>query len=432
MTNECVRGATSLFGGLELWEQVAEYDSIYADFLKYHRGRGVRFGTAGKGDAEVAEVRDRLRSRGTLFRNGGASVSVNGLSTACEACTGCQGSETLFISLRCSRNCYFCFNPNQADYRFYLSHDRDWRAEFDKLQNAGREMTHIGLTGGEPLLCLDEALEFLREAHARWPQAHLRLYTTGDGLTEEAAEALESSGLSEIRFSIKLDEGEESRRRTLRLIELMQRRGAVDVMVEMPVVPGTLAQMKRLLHDLDEIGVFGINLLEFCFPLHNWQEFEKRGFVIKNPPFPVLYDWGYAGGLPVEGSELESLRLLEFALDEGLSLGVHYCSLANKHCDQVFTQNRMGDPGPAYWLDSEDRFFKTCKAFGAGALRARELFRRVGSLSWEFDAQDGSMAFHSDLLPLVQGAGVAVAVSFNVLERRGDDVVIRELALKRV
>lgn len=425
------RFLSSLLGEDELLHWINEYDSIYADFLEYHREHGVKFGSAGKDDAAVADALGRLRAKGVRFRNGGASVSVNEFSTACGACTGCPGSETFFISLRCSRDCYFCFNSNQADYRFYLSHDRDWRAEFDAIQSAGRRMTHIGLTGGEPLLCLGETLELLREAHARWPEAHLRLYTTGDGLTEEAAEALESCGLSEIRFSIKLDEGEESCRRTLRLIELMQHRGVVDVIVEMPVVPGTLPRMKKLLLDLDKIGIFGINLLEFCFPLHNWQEFEKRGFVVKNPPFPVLYDWGYAGGLPLEDSELESLRLLEFALDEGLSMGIHYCSLANKHCDQVLTQNRIGDPGPAYWLDSGDHFFKTCKAYGEGALRARELFSHAGS-SWEFDSQDGSIAFHSDLLPLVQKAGIAVGVSFSVLERRGDDVVIRELALKRL
>ena len=47
----------------------------------------------------------------------------------------------------------------------------------------------------------------------------------------------------------------------------------------------------------------------------------------KNPPFEVLYDYGYAGGLAVAGSEQACLELVLFALEKGLSLGVHYLSL---------------------------------------------------------------------------------------------------------
>jgi len=44
-------------------------------------------------------------------------------------------------------------------------------------------------------------------------------------------------------------------------------------MVEMPVIPGSLEEMKDLLKKLDSLGIFGINLLEFCFPLNNAQVF---------------------------------------------------------------------------------------------------------------------------------------------------------------
>ena len=60
-------------------------------------------------------------------------------------------------------------------------------------------------------------------------------------------------------------------------------------MVEMPVIPGTGKAMRRLLDRLDQVGAFGINLLEFCYPMGAWDEFERRGFSVKNPPFPVLY-----------------------------------------------------------------------------------------------------------------------------------------------
>ena len=110
--------------------------------------------------------------------------------------------------------------------------------------------------------------------------------------------------------------------------------------VEMPVVPAELERMKLLLRQLDDLGVRGINLLELCYPHRNWGDFARRGLALKNPPFEVLYDYGYAGGMAVAGSEEACLELVLFALDEGLSLGVHCCTLDNKNRDQMLQRNR--------------------------------------------------------------------------------------------
>ena len=75
-------------------------------------------------------------------------------------------------------------------------------------------------------------------------------------------------------------------------------------------------------------------LLEFCYPYFNSEVFVERNFKVKKQPFRVLYNYWYAGGLPVSQSELDCLKLVEFALDEGLTMGVHYCSLENKQTAQ--------------------------------------------------------------------------------------------------
>lgn len=414
---------------LRAW--IDEYNAIYAEYLDALRDCGVSFADPNASGKRTEELLGRLRAKGALFRNGCASVSVNGISTACEACTGAPGSRTFFISLRCTRNCYFCFNPNQEGYEYYLAHDRDWRSEFEEIASSGLEMSHIALTGGEPLLHFEETMAFFRESHARWPEAHLRLYTTGDGMTEDMLAQLVKEGLSEVRFSVKIDDGRDVYTRTVETIRMATSFDVLDVMVEMPVVPGTLEEMKGLLLELDAAGVFGINLLEFCFPLSNWDEFERRGLEVKNPPFPVLYNWGYAGGLPIEGSEAECLELLEFAIDEGLSLGVHYCSLENKHRDQVLTQNRMARIEQAcYEMDSDDYFFKTLKVFGSDVAFVKAILLERGESRWVFDADDGSLSVHPDLKKLLVSRGLEVATSYNILEERGCGVVLRELTLK--
>ena len=111
-------------------------------------------------------------------------------------------------------------------------------------------------------------------------------------------------------------------------------------MVEMPVIPGTLSEMQELLVRLDDMGVRGVNLLEFCFPLCNAEAFRDRGFELRKHPFNYLYDYWYGGGVPVAGSEAEALELLAFAEREGLRLGIHYCSSDNKNTGQIYQQNK--------------------------------------------------------------------------------------------
>ncbi len=78
--------------------------------------------------------------------------------------------------------------------------------------------------------------------------------------------------------------------------------------------------MYQLLTQLDDIGIDGINLLEFCFPLTNSEAYQTRGFMLKNPPYEVYYNYWYAGGLAVAQSELACLRVLKFALENQLSI----------------------------------------------------------------------------------------------------------------
>lgn len=413
-----------------LSDALAVYAGVEEDYLQALRDAGIDLGKRNANVRQNADLRESLAKKGACFCNGGASISHGFLSQACVACTGGEGSRTFYFSLRCHRNCYFCFNPNQEDYAHYLDANYDWRADFAELAASERQMTHIALTGGEPLLNVGETLSFFHEAHRLWPNAHLRLYTAGDMLGHETMASLVAEGLSEIRFSVKLEDSEDDLEETYAHIGIA-REFDVDVMVEMPVIPGTLPAMKRLLSRLDAMGVRGINLLEFCYPHHNWQAFASRGFKVKNPPFSVYYNYCYAGGLPIEGSEEEALELLEFAIDEGMAMGVHYCSLENKHRDQILSQNRLGVLGDScYALDGDDFYYKTLKIYDEDACRARSLLESCGETDWRFDGEECCVLANPSMKGALLGAGIAPVVSYNVLELRNEGLVLRELALK--
>ena len=79
----------------------------------------------------------------------------------------------------------------------------------------------------------------------------------------------------------------------------------------------------------------------------------------------MLYNYWYAGGLPISKSELECLDLVEFAMREKMKIGVHYCSLENKHTGQIYQQNTRGTIPATGYLSEKDFFIKSAKVFGA-------------------------------------------------------------------
>ena len=415
---------------------LSEYESIQAEYVAALRARGIDLDEKGREQEETATLRARLQEKGACFRNGGASIATGPLSSACVACTGGRGSKTFTLSTACNRHCYFCFNANQADYSTSRALKATWQDELDAFLTKG-DVTHVALTGGEPLLHPHEAVVFFQRVHQAFPQAHLRLYTDGDLLTDELLAQLRDAGLQELRLSVKLDALDSPEQQDAAIDEALARitqakRFVRDVMVEMPAIPGTEQAMRKLLLGLDTAGAFGINLLEFGYPMNDWAEFARRGFTVANPPFPVAYDYEYAAGLPVAGSEALCLRLLEFALDQGFSLGVHYCSLENKHRDQILQQNRQAKLDARTWeLDAQDFFYKTIKVFDADVALVKRCLDQQG-YPYEQDFDEGSLSFAPRHVQHVAQVPAVFARSYNVVEQKGKSLVVREVKLELV
>ena len=379
------------------------YAAVGRHYVRALEEKGLVFEPAGANGERVAELRAKLRERGVTFRNAGASLSWGHLSPACVECTGSRGSETFSTTFRCHRDCYFCFNHNQPDYDKFFHEGCPWEEGLARSAAENETLACMGLTGGEPLLDLDNALELLRRAGKLWTGVHKRMYTSGDLLTEESAACLRDAGLDEIRFSVKDDDEPALQERVIAAMELAKRY-IPSVMVEMPVIPGAKEHMQDLLRRFDKVGIDGINLLEFCFPFCHWDEFSRRGFTLKNPPFDVMYDYGYSGGLAVAGSEELILELMLWALDEGLELGMHYCSLDNKHRSEIRQKNeRAAHVHPCIEFDEGDFFLKTAKVFGPDVEPARRVLEDAGCADFMEDADERSLAFPPRFARVLRG-----------------------------
>lgn len=408
------------------------YLEIYENFLEQVEGFGLPFAPRDAARAETEALLRELKARPEIeARCVDASLVYRRISSACEVCRMGLGTVTCHISFQCHRRCFFCFNPNQENYEQHRTEKNDWRKELDEIRAGGGRLTHIALTGGEPLLHPEDTVAFFRYARALFPGAHLRLYTSGDLLGEELAAAIGEAGLDEIRFSYKMEDPPALQEKVLGKMELA-RRFIPCLMVEMPVMPDAEEAMRAVLRRFDSIGVWCVNLLELCFPCHNAQAFRERGYLLRNPPYRTLYNFWYAGGLPVAGSELVALRLIHFAADEGLSLGLHYCSLENKNFGQIYHQNsRWQESDPTLFFSPTDFYLKTVKAFGADAERVRRQFEKKGVKRFRYDAAGGFIQFHPEEARHLRGRSVELALSVNVLEEREDGMICRELKLQR-
>lgn len=409
-----------------------EYTRIYKNIEQSTKDHIQQFGMPFEEEDQSEQTQERmkqLKEEGGIFRNNGKSIlSNNRISSACEACQTGSGSYTSFVSLKCHRDCYFCFNKNQDNYHFYLNNKKNVNGDLETMLNDGVIFTHLALTGGEPLLHPDETLAFFQLANIRCPDTHTRLYTAGDLLTEQMLIGFKDAGLNEIRFSIKMEDSPQKRKHILRKIALAKRH-IPDVLVEMPVIPGTREEMEELLLQLEALDVYGINLLEFCFPLENAQAFREKGFSLKNPPYDVYYNFWYAGGLAVAESEKLCLELVDFAIKRGLKLGVHYCSLENKFTGQIYQQNINQSFDDTYYFSPVDYYLKTAKVFGFDKNPVRKILKKQGITFNENDDYD-YLQFPVEAVPLLGNKQLDIVISSNVVEEEQGRRAIREVQLE--
>ncbi len=401
------------------------YTRIFQQFMERVVQTGIEIDPQDYSEQAAAQI-DRLQKKGAVVRNDGKSIFINQISPACVACQTGVGSATFFTSLKCNRDCFYCFNPNQDNYAYYREHLNDNVAELNAAHKRGQQANHLALTGGEPLLHKPEAIRFFTTAKKNFPGVYTRLYTSGDYVDREILAALKETQLDEIRFSIRMRDLERGNNYVFDRITLAKEY-IPHVMVEMPVLPGTFEVMKDVLVNLDRLGVCSINLLELCYPLNNAEIFKEKGLRVKGRPFRVIYDYWYAGGLPIAGSELECLNLIEFALDAGLRLGVHYCSLENKHTGQIYQQNSGHSGSKIKFFSQRDYYLKSAKVFGEDVARVLHFFAKHGFDQYELNLEHNYLEFPVSQIRALKKLDIQVGLCTSVIENRSDEVVVREL-----
>ena len=379
---------------------------------------------------ETEALTKELIALGVRPRNKNKSFLWGGISPSCEHCVTGEGSVSLILSLACNRDCFFCTNKNQYNYEHRRKTVADLPAEYKKMYKYHKKMRSAAITGGEPLLYPDECEKFIRYVRKRDKDIYTRIYSNGDLATEEVLTQLKKAGLDEIRFGLKPDEDGIVEEAVLKNLE-----NAIKIipnaMVEMPPTPGKLDAMIKLFDKLEEIGVKGINILEFLFPWVHVKEYNEQGYKVKRRPYEVLYGYHYAGGIPLAGSELDCLKLVKHAAENKFKMGVHYCSLENKLTSQIWRYNTSFKKGPLEFFSETDFFVKSAKAYGADAEKVKTILDEKGSDAYSYNVSEQNIDFPVKDIPLLKGENMQLGISYMVFEideeKRG---LIREIAIQ--
>lgn len=203
------------------------------------------------------------------------TTQEDNLSEGCRLCT-LGAKMVLFVTGLCPRSCFYCPLTPEKKLSPVLVNERKVYADNDVIEEA-RSMDALGtgITGGEPLLRLDDVLHYIHILKNEFGDIHhIHLYTS-QAPSYEVLDSLASAGLDEIRFHPPMamwDSISESPYR--RCMEDALKLG-MDVGIEIPAIRNVPAIVALT----DELGCF-LNLNELEFTEANADNLKKMGYRI--------------------------------------------------------------------------------------------------------------------------------------------------------
>jgi uncharacterized protein len=201
------------------------------------------------------------------------------------------------------------------------------------------------------------------------------------------------------------------------------------VMVEMPVLPGTYEVMQGVLDELEAAGIFGINLLEFCYP--------------SPTPTPSRRAASRSRTRPTACSTITGMPVVCRSLAASWSASTCWNTPSSARCSSASTtarwrtstpgrsiqQNSAQSPPRTAYFSERDYFFKTAKVFGADIAPVERKFRRANYDRYAIQAEHNYLEFHPLRIPTLRGLEVEVGLSTSIYETREGETYLRELKI---
>lgn len=250
------------------------------------------------------------------------SYCANGFAKGCKYCV--KGKKlVLFISGICGVNCWYCsLSKKRKNKNLIFANERECKS-FEDVAEEVRESraTSAGITGGDPLACLDKTIEYATKLKKIFGKKfHIHIYLPTKFTTAEKLEKL-SNCIDEVRFHPEFLIDKSKMKEDIEKIKIAEKIfGRKNTGIEMPMIP---EKKKLILNFILEIKnyISFVNLNEFELSETNFNRITKK-YKLKE------------GGYVVAGSlEAGKFILEELALKK-TKLKVHLCTAELKNCSQ--------------------------------------------------------------------------------------------------
>ena len=207
------------------------------------------------------------------------SACTGKLAEGCEHCI--NGSKmVLLVTGKCQWGCEYC--PVSLEKKgkdvIYANEARVFTDEEIIAEAESMDATGTGITGGDPLACMERTVHMIRMLKERFgPEHHIHLYTAT--IDPRKAAALEEAGLDEIRFHPPRPMW--THMEDTMLAEIVSSSG-MDVGIEVPAIPGADADLCALMGYAEKTGIRFVNLNELEFSESNWDMMDANGYEVRD------------------------------------------------------------------------------------------------------------------------------------------------------
>ncbi|MEO3993060.1 MAG: radical SAM protein [Desulfurococcaceae archaeon TW002] len=231
---------------------------------------------------------------------------IGRLPRGCDLCI--KGLKSVFfVTGVCNEKCFYCpissYRRGMTDA--YINEVLVSRENDIILEVLASGSRGVGITGGDPLLTIDNVIKVLRTLkEVLGGSFHIHMYTTGRNLKTEYLDRLSNAGLDELRIHVT---GPHSWIALKHALDY-----DFDVGIENPAIPD-FNKLRDLIEEGYKLGVHFINLNEMEVSESNYAGILSKGFKV-NPD-----------GLTVRGSREAALQAMNWVLEKGLTINIHYC-----------------------------------------------------------------------------------------------------------
>ncbi|MCX6742077.1 MAG: radical SAM protein [Candidatus Pacearchaeota archaeon] len=254
------------------------------------------------------------------------SYCVNGFAEGCKYCV--QGRKlVLFISGKCSRNCWYCSLSNKRkNVDKIWANERECKNIKEMIEEGvASQSKGAGVTGGDPLLCLSRTIKFIHALKNRFgKQFHIHIYVPTDLVTEEKLRKLKLAGVDEIRFHPRFLDGDINKEvDKIKIASKFWTRQNIGI--ELPMFPGKIKETFSVIKAVSSfIGFVNLNELEISDT--------NFDYIIKK--YKTNEDT-----YTIRGSKEAGLAILKECEKAELKLRVHFCTAKTKNLSQY--KNRL-------------------------------------------------------------------------------------------